>query len=290
VSWNRGGIVRVLLLFAGMVSAASAQSVPPAVLHHLRIGIDSVTLREFHASPLWQRYFAAVDTVTLTTGASRVRRQLLIGRRSWLELVEGTGPASVELGLTTEDGAATARLVAAWRRAGVRFDSSVVMRPAAGRPAPWYTRWAVPRAAGAMVGIELNAWHPALFARLASTDSLPPEMADRSRALRSTFDPARHFSEVTQVTVAVPLEEIAALGVALRGGGVTVMDEGEGVVAVLEDGIRVRFIPAHERPGLRRLELYLTQAAPANPSYRFGPRSRMRFGPGRVAVWDFDLP
>ncbi len=283
-----GGVL--LLLLAGTVPAMPAQSLPPLVVHHLRVGIDSVTLREFRASPLWQAQFAAVEAVSLVTGATRVRRALLIGRRSWLELVEGTGAGSVELGLTTEDGTRTARLVSAWRRAGVRFDSSAVARTVAGRSAPWYLRWAVPHTAGAMVGLELDVWHPALFAQLAATDSLPPEMADRSRALRPHFDPARFFSEVTHVTIAIPVEEIGPLRDALRGGGATVMDEGDGVDVVLEDGVRLRLIPAWERPGVRRIEFYLTQAAPANPSYRFGPTSRFRFGPGRVATWDFDLP
>jgi hypothetical protein len=76
----------------------------------------------------------------------------------------------------------------------------------------------------------------------------------------------------------------------LRRGGVSIVDEGEGLIVELEGGVRFRFVPAWERPGLRRLEFFLTQAMAANPTYRFGPRSRLQFGPGRTATWDFNLP
>lgn len=286
---RHGGLLGALLLVVSAAPVAS-QATPSLVLHHLRVGIDSTTWREFHDSPLFKRQFAAADSVVLEQGARREVQWLLIGRRSWLELVQGTRAGSFHLGLTTEDAASTTRAVAAWRRDGTVLDSGTVSRMAAGKTSPWYLRWVVPASRDAMFGLELDAWHPALFQRLVVWDSLPSEMADRARALRPQYDATRLFAEVTGATIAIPAEEIVALRRVLRGGGVSMVDEGEGLIVVLEGGVRFRFVPAWERPGLRRLELFLTQAMAANPTYRFGPRSRLQFGPGRTATWDFNLP
>lgn len=288
MSRRLGGLLATLMLTLAVPGAS--QSVPSLVLHHLRVGLDSATWREFHDSPLLKRQFAASDSVVLEQGTRREVQWLLIGRRSWLELVPGIGAGSFRLGLTTEDAASTARVVAAWRRDGAAIDSGTVSRVAAGKAAPWYLRWVVSPSRDAMLGLELDAWHPALFQRLSALDSLPPEMADRTRALRPQYDATRLFAEVTGATIAIPADEIVALRRVLRSGGVAMVDEGEGLIVVLEGGVRFRFLPAWERPGLRRLELFLTQPMAANPTYRFGPRSRLQFGPGRTATWDFNLP
>lgn len=141
-----------------------------------------------------------------------------------------------------------------------------------------------------MLGVELDAYHPLLYRRLAEWDSLPIDLQDRVRALRPHFATERLFSEITGATLAIPVEEIRRLRSELRTGGAQVADEGEGLVVMLADGVRFRFVPAWNQPGLRRLEFYLTRAVPANPIYRLGQHSRLRFGPGRVAAWDFDVP
>jgi len=286
---RHGGLFGALLL-ALAAAPATSQGGPSLVLHHLRVGIDSATWQEFHDSPLLKRQFAAADSVVVDHGGRREGQWLLIGRRSWLELVQGSGAGSFRLGLTTEDAAATTRAVAAWRRDGTTLDSSTVSRVSSGTAAPWYLRWSVPASREAMFALELDAWHPALFQRLAAWDSLPPEMADRARALHPHYDATRLFAEVSGATIAIPADEIVALRRVLRSGGVSMVDEGEGLIVVLEGGVRFRFVPAWERPGLRRLELFLTHAMAANPTYRFGPRSRLQFGPGRTATWDFNLP
>lgn len=285
--WRRRGVLLTLLLAPGVVAA---QGSPALMLHHLRVGLDSATWRDVHDSPFLRDHFSAFDSVRVEAGGRSVLRHLFTGRRNWLEVVQGAGPASIELGLTSDDASAVTKLVGAWRRNGVRFDSSTVLRPDGQHGAPWYLRWAVSGGAAAMLGVELDAYHPLLYRRLGEWDSLPIDQQDRVRALRPHFASDRLFSEITGATLAIPIEEIRQLRGELRSGGVQVVDEGEGLVVMLADGVRFRLVPAWNQPGLRRLEFYLTRAVPANPIYRLGQHSRLRFGPGRVAVWDFDLP
>lgn len=289
---SRVGVVLVLAALPAIVPAIlPAQRLMPLVLHHLRVGLDSSTWRDMQQSLLLEHEFAARDSIVVDASGERRTRQLFMGRRQWLELVQGNGIGSIELGLTAEEAGSTPGLVMAWRRKGVLLDSSTILRGSGERGEPWYLRWAVTEGKGAMLGVELDSYHPALFRRLAERDSLPADVTDRARAMQPQFAPGRLFAEITGATLAIPVGEIRQLRAALISGGtVAVVDEGEGLVVVLEDGLRLRVVPAWERPGIRRLEFYLTRAIPANPSYRFGPRSRFRFGPGRVAVWDFDLP
>ncbi len=286
-SWRRRGVLLSLLLAP---VALVGQAMPPLVLHHLRVGLDSATWKDVHESPFLREQFSAFDSVLIGAGGTTVRRHLLTGRRNWLEFVLGTGAASIELGLTADDAGNVSRPVAAWRREGIGLDSATVARPDGVHAAPWYLRWSVAGVSGAMLGVELDAYHPSWYRRLAEWDSLPFDQQDRVRALRPYFASDRLFSEITGATLAIPVEEIHRLRSVLRGGGVQVVDEGEGLVVVLADGVRFRVVPAWNRPGLRRLEFYLTRAVPANPIYRLGQHSRLRFGPGRVAAWDFDVP
>lgn len=287
---NRRSLAGVLFTLLLAPVALAAQGIPSLVLHHLRVGLDSATWKDVHDSPFLREQFSAFDSVRVEGGGTTTVRHLFTGRRNWLEMVRGVGPASIELGLTNDDASSVARVVAAWRRDGVVFDSGAVGRPDGQHAAPWYLRWAVRGGADAMFGVELDAYHPLLYRRLAEWDSLPVDHQDRVRALRPHFATERLFSEITGATLAIPVEEIRRLRSALRGGGLQVVDEGEGLVVLLADGVRLRFVPAWNQPGLRRLEFYLTRAVPANPIYRLGQHSRLRFGPGRVAAWDFDLP
>ncbi len=92
--------------------------------------------------------------------------------------------------------------------------------------------------------------------------------------------------DLLAATLAVPAARIAALDVTFRGLGATVTREGEGIVVDLE-GVRLRVMPEYRGAGVERLEFVLRRPAVGNPSYHFGPRSVLRFGPGRRAVWTF---
>ncbi len=267
-----------------------AQGVPDVVLGHLRIGLDSATWHDVQRSEFLHRQFAAYQWASTQIGETRQRRHLFFGRRQWLEFAEGEDAHSIVLGLSTEESRRTPQLVAAWRRGGVAFDSTTVSRVVADSLRPWYFRWRVSSGSNAMLTTELTAFHPRVFHDAGVRDSLPDDFTNRARALASEYLPDRSFSELTGATLAIPATEIQQLRALLRSGGAEFVDEGEGLVLLLGAGVRLRFIPAWERPGVRRLEFHLTEAVPANPTYRLGPKSRLQFGPGRVAVWDFDLP
>lgn len=267
-----------------------AQRAPSVGLSHLRIGLDSATWHDVQRSEFLHRQFAAYQWATTRSGETDQRRHLFFGRRQWLEFSEGDDARSLVVGLSTEESRRTPLLVAAWRRGGVVFDSATVSRVASDSVRPWYLRWRVPSPPDAMLAVEVTAFHPRIFAEAVLRDSLPEDFTTAARALAGEYLSDRIFSELTAATFAIPVTEIRRLREMLAAGGVAIADEGEGLVVLLEAGIRLRFLPAWERPGVRKLEFHLTAAVPANPTYRLGPRSRLQFGPGRVAVWEFELP
>ena len=92
--------------------------------------------------------------------------------------------------------------------------------------------------------------------------------------------------DLLSATLAVPSARIAALDTTFRALGATVTPEGEGIVVDLE-GVRLRIRPEYRGAGVERLEFVLRRPAVGNPSYHFGSRSVLRFGPGRRATWTF---
>lgn len=86
--------------------------------------------------------------------------------------------------------------------------------------------------------------------------------------------------------LAVPLEAIATLNVALRSAGAQVYDEGQGIVATFPNQV-LRLVPAFAGAGPERLAFQLRREVAGDPTFRFGTRSRFRFGPGRTATWSF---
>lgn len=92
--------------------------------------------------------------------------------------------------------------------------------------------------------------------------------------------------DLIAASLAVPTARIVALDSTFRTLGATVTREGEGIVVDL-DGVRLRIGPAYRGAGVERLEFVLRRPAVGNPSYHFGPKSVLRFGPGRRASWHF---
>jgi hypothetical protein len=87
-------------------------------------------------------------------------------------------------------------------------------------------------------------------------------------------------------TVAIDEEAMERVGNWLRSAGAVVVQEGEGLVVQFDSQL-LRLVPAWGGPGPERLTFYLHRDNPGNPTYKFGPRSRLRFGPRRSAVWSF---
>lgn len=107
----------------------------------------------------------------------------------------------------------------------------------------------------------------------------PPDWTIEPEAL-----PALYYLESAQV--AVPLEAIAELDAALRSAGADVFQEGQGIVATFPNQV-LRIVPAFGGPGPERLTFRLRREVAGDPTFRFGPMSRLRFGPGRIATWTF---
>ena len=73
----------------------------------------------------------------------------------------------------------------------------------------------------------------------------------------------------------------------LARDNVPVLPEGEGAIIRL-DGFTLHLVPPWTGAGVKQLQFALTRPLLANPIYRFGPQSQLRFGPGPIAVWDFE--
>lgn len=87
-------------------------------------------------------------------------------------------------------------------------------------------------------------------------------------------------------TVAVDESSIGQLGNWLRSAGAIVVREGEGLVVQFDSQV-LRLVPGWGGSGPEQLTFYLRREHPGNPTYKFGPRARLRFGPQRSATWTF---
>ena len=119
-------------------------------------------------------------------------------------------------------------------------------------------------------------------------DSLPETRLSSSRFLAGYLDSRKLLSHLTGATIAIPVNEISKIVAVLKRDNVNVVSEGEGATIKL-DGFTLHLIPPYRGAGVKQLQFALTHAAAANPTYRFGPKSQLRFGPGLIAVWDFEI-
>ena len=128
-------------------------------------------------------------------------------------------------------------------------------------------------------------------------------LADRIAALGDTagvtIEPAPERLELPRDPSAAPIMyylESATIAVTdatlrrvdplFRSAGATVVQEGEGLVIQFPNQT-LRLVPDYAGAGVEQLTWRLRREAPGNPTYRFGGLSRLRFGPGRTATWDF---
>lgn len=107
----------------------------------------------------------------------------------------------------------------------------------------------------------------------------PPDWSLEGDAL-----PLMYYLE--SAIIAVPLDAMPELNAALRSAGADVFQEGQGIVASFPNQV-LRLVPAFAGRGPERLAFRLRREAAGDPTFRFGPTSRLRFGPGRVAAWTF---
>lgn len=110
----------------------------------------------------------------------------------------------------------------------------------------------------------------------------PPPAPDFAIAKDSM--PVVYFLETARF--AVPPESLADLETWFRSAGAWVIREGAGMVVQFESQ-SLRITPAYGQVGAESLAFQLRREFAGNPTFRFGQRGRLRFGPGRTASWTF---
>lgn len=280
--------IAALTLSACVRPLAAQDPVVPLVLNHLTMVLDSATWHDVSVSPFFRQEFAA-----LGRGFEDARHApllVLVGKYDYLALAgpdgKGNQSGDVDIVVGVETPGALPKLA---RLTGLA--STTIVQNDGTPPAPYGEIGSTqlvpaPGATSAHTHFAIMQFGAGQAEVLARRDSQPLDVVRNARFLAPYFDAQRDFEYLSGVTVAVPVEDITAITGVLRRAGVEITPEGEGAVIHLS-GFTLRLMPPWGGAGVKRLEFGLTGTVPANPTYRFGPRSVLRFGPGPVAVWDF---
>jgi hypothetical protein len=290
---RRGGGWAALLLAAVAPLGAQTTALPRLRLNHVYFVLDSATYHDIGASPFLASPFAGHEVRTAESGGMRWSGTYFYGRHTYLEILgpgglPGAKVGDVGIGLASEEPGGIVALMQRFASQRLPFDTLTRTRSDSTGSFPWFLSW---RAGGAdLTSDRSSLWvmeYTAEFARrMAPIDSLPESDRTRSRFLTPHLVKDQLLADLVAATFALPVEDIARISRTLDRAGGNVIPEGEGAVIQLE-GFTLHLIPAWDRPGVRKLEFSLNREALANPTYRFGPSSRLRFGPGRVAIWEF---
>lgn len=125
-----------------------------------------------------------------------------------------------------------------------------------------------------------------------ASDSLPPGIVvariESPPAPDWTIDPDSLgvLYDLTEATVALDPSAIIQVARALHRAGIAVEVDGT-MATVMFGAATLHLVPAGDVSGLVRASFLLRRPAAGNPTYRFGGRSLLRFGPGRAAAWTF---
>lgn len=277
-----------------MAAPASAQEPPRLSVSSLAFVVDSATWHHLIASPFLAEQFAASGRSGVPSLTQRWPVLEIYGRHVYLRFMPPGGRSNAQVGdaditLAVETGGDLDRLMARAAAAGLPFDTATAMLTAGPEPTPWYRVWRPggEAAPSARTRFEVIEYTTAMAERVAGRDSLPTTDRSRSRFLPTPWDSTRLVRDVEGAEIALPPMDIARIRDAiLRLGGASVEPEGEGAVIVLY-GFRLHLIPAFDHPGVRQVEFGLRHAVVANPVFRFGAQSKLKFGPGARATWDF---
>jgi hypothetical protein len=276
-------------------SPLAAQERVPLVLNHLVITLDSATYHDILAAPFLREQFAAPEIGMLTgvDGGNGVR---FFGKYNFLQFFgpkapPATQPGDVAIVLASEQVGGLEALKAQGRYA--RAGGATI----GGSDGPAHANAYVEHADRLrLISDDSTAPHATFevmqytadAARyLASTDSLPVDDRSNSRFLRHNYDPTKLFAYLSGATLAIPVADIATISAAMRRNNVPVTAEGDGAI-IRFDGFTLHLMPPWTGAGVKQLQFALTRPLLANPTYRFGPKSELRFGPGAIAVWDFE--
>ena len=282
---------------AGLLLLASAQpaigqraGLVAPVLHHLELVLDSATWRDVRISALLRGQFAGHDSLIAEDcrslpGKYNYVRLCRPGRRVQLRArPDDPGPLSlpgdVEIVLSYEVPGALDRVArtGTFERVGENAG-----------PGMWYDALVVtgPDSTSDRTRFGFLEYRAETARRLAATDSLPITNLSNARFLARDFDATKLLLRVSGATLAIPVGDIGRIRGVLARAGVTVLAEGEGAIIRL-DGFTLHLIPSFVGAGVKELQFMLTRTAIGNPVYRFGQETELRFGPGPIAVWDFN--
>lgn len=284
------------ILIAALPAAMSAQHPVHLVLNHLQVVLDSATYHDIRNAAFLREQFAAGDTAedALHGGLLGLR---LFGKYNWITLAHAGSrsdpPAAVGdvvISLSTEDRDGLQAL--AGRGGLLKLSTAPGATDVRGMGRDYLldsrnvAMLAGPDSASRHVHFEIMQYSARESATLSQVDSQPGTAISNARFLARYYDPHRLFEYLSAATLAIPVDEIAKIAAVLEHDSVSVLHEGEAVIIKL-DGFTLRLIPPWTGAGVKQLQFALTRPAMANPVYRFGPASELRFGPGPVAVWDF---
>ena len=289
-AWRVGHGVLAALLIG--VSPLVAQQKVPLVLHHIVVTIDTATWDDAFQSPFVRDQFAATQPVWFAS-ESRFVAFPLFGRYNHLMLARASRDTSRQVGdigivLASEHAGGLDQLRKQGAFAMMADERLLTVRGNGGLESRNRVRPAGADSMSGRVAFQIQESSATDAQQRFPADSLPPGNVSNSRFLAQYFDPRKLFSHLTGATLAIPVDDIARISRVLERDGVAVVHDGEGAIIKL-DGFTLHLIPPYRGAGVKQLQFALTHAAPANPTYRFGPKSQLRFGPGLIAVWDFDV-
>lgn len=285
------------LVWTSRITAQKPQAhpIPPVLLNHLYVVLDSETMAAIVASPLITDELGSFATRTTTANAGeRWTGHYLRGKNTYIELFGPGGfrdarPGMVGIGFGVEDSGGVAALSAAFSARGIAFDTSTRVRLVDGREIPWFFvgALALPDSVTPTLTTWVMEYHPAWAAHQAATDSVSPSDITRRRFLKPAYDAHRLLGDVVGATVAIPPSELSTIADELEVFGYVVARRRDRVLAhgTQFDLTVVSAAPA--RGGLRDLRLALNRVKDGQREYRLGPRSVLHFDTGPSATWRF---
>ena len=285
------GLLTALVASAVSIAPLAAQQKVPLVLHHLIVPVDSQTYNDVLNSPFIRDQFAATQAPWAdgVDGGPLIR---LFGKYNFLQMVPAHRTDHVGIVLASERAGGLEALTMQGQFGPPAEEGAVTTHnPTQGMPYFELSDRRRPMGKDSTSErVEFQVLqHTAAAARQQfATDSLSETNRANARFLASFHDPKKLFSRLTGATLAIPVDDIAKIVAVLKRDNVHVTAAGEGAIVKL-DGFTLKLVPPWTGAGVKQLQFALTRAAVANPTYRFGPRSQLRFGPGLIAVWDFEL-
>ncbi len=136
----------------------------------------------------------------------------------------------------------------------------------------------MPAAGGALVPPLSDSLPPGVVVERIESPAAPDWMIDPD-SLGVIYD-------LTEATVALDPAAIIQVARSLHRAGIAVEVDGT-MATVMFGAATLHLVPAGDVGGLVRASFLLRRPAAGNPTYRFGGRSMLRFGPGRAAAWTF---